>query len=293
MKNTLALISLTLVLLTGLVVPAFAAEEIQKQILPTSPLYLLVKVKETVQQFLTFNQDSKTQLLENFAEQRIREMEYADFAGDEEALSASLDRYRAQKTLTLGHVKGASDAKVVERVKEGTLEQQQTMTKMQLEIVGSPGVQQRIVETQKEIADEVKKTVEVVQGTAEAAEVENKIHYVWLDPNADASGNLPPLPDEIGKWEYAPGTEGRDDTGKVVEITYAPGTEVGGEAGNKIEIIWAPGTEGPGEGGIEYEGGPGVVIEKDTGTGTGGVKKIEVQQAPGTGGGKVEIKQEP
>lgn len=295
MKKVVFILTLTL-FASFLVAPAFAAEEVQKQILPTSPLYLLVKVKESVQQFLTFNPTAKAQLLENFAAQRVREMEYASFANDDEALDLSLNRYQAQKKQVLGYVQGASDSKVIDQIKEGTLEQQKVMTKTQMGVGGSEDVQQRIVEVQKEIAGEVKKTVEVVQGVDEAVEVENKTRYIWLDPNADASGKLPPLPDEIGKWEYAPGTEGRDDTGKVVEITYAPGTEAGGETGNKVEIVWAPGTEGGGEGGVEYEGGPGVVIEEDKGTGTGGVKKIEIQQAPGMGveeSKQVEIKEEP
>lgn len=285
MKRVAFIILLTFALLVPcLVTPASAAGEVQKQLLPTSPLYTLVKIKEAVQQFLTFNQNSKAQLLESFTEQRVREMKYADFAGDDKALNASLDHYQVQKIQTLGYIKGASDSKVVEQVKEGTLEQQQTMTKMQLKIEISADVQRRIVEVQKEVAGEVKKTIEVVQGDDEAAEMDNKIHYVWLDPNADATGKLPPLPDEIKEWEYAPGTDGRDETGKVVEITYAPGTKAGGESGNKIEILWAPGAEKPGEGGVKYEGGSGVVVEKDTGIGTGGVKKIEIRQVPGTGG---------
>ncbi len=279
MKKHLLAVLLTLTLLLSfLVTPTFAAEEVPKQILPTSPLYLLVKVKESVQQLLTFNQTAKTQLLENFAEQRIREMEYAKFSNDNDALDASLSRYQSQKTQALGYVKGASDAKVVEQVKEKTLEQQQTMTKMQIE--GSEGVQERIVEVQKEVAVETKKTVEVVQGVDKAVEVENKTRYIWLDPNADASGNLPPLPDEIGKWEYAPGTEGRDETGKVVEITYAPGTTAGGDAGEKVQIQWAPGTEGGGESQVQYEGGPSVVIQSAPRTGSDEVKKVEIKQEP-------------
>ena len=94
MRKILVPLLLTFVLLSHcLIVPAFAAEEVQKQILSTSPLYLLVKVKESVQQFLTFNQSSKAELLENFAKQRIREIEYAQFSEDGDALSASLDRY--------------------------------------------------------------------------------------------------------------------------------------------------------------------------------------------------------
>ena len=122
MKRTLALTLLALVLLSPyLVTPALAAEDVQKQILPTSPLYLLVKIKESVQQFLTFNQSSKAELLEGFAEQRIREMEYADFASDDEALNSSLDRYQAQKTQALGYVEGASDSKIMDQIRERTL----------------------------------------------------------------------------------------------------------------------------------------------------------------------------
>lgn len=281
------MITLTFVLLTScLVTPAFAVGETQKQLLPTSPFYLLIKVKESVQQFLTFNQDSKVELLENFAQQRVREMEYASFINNNDALDISLNRYQTQKTQVLGQVKGISNTKVVEEIKENTLEQQQTMTKMQLQVETSKDVQQRIVEVQKEVAVEVKKTIEVVQGSEEAAEMDNKIHYVWLDPNADAGGKLPALPDEIKEWEYAPGTEGRDESGRVIEITYAPGTTAGGETGNKIEIQWAPGTEGGTESKVQYEGASRIVIQEDKGKDTDGIKKIEIQQVPGTNGGK-------
>jgi len=289
MKKIFLILALTL-FTSVLVTPVFAAEEVQKQILPTSPLYFLVKAKESVQQFLTFNQNSKAQLLENFAAQRIKEVEYANFTGDEKALTALLDRYQTQKTQVLGYVKGVSDSKLVEVVKEGTVAQQQTLTQMQLQIEGSPGVAQRVVEVQKEIAGEVKNTVEVIEGTEEAAEIENKLHYVWLDPNADASGKLPPLPDEIGKWEYAPGTEGRDEKGRVVEFTVTTeGGVVEVAPGEKVQIQWAPGTEGAGESGVKYEGGPQTVVEGGPTEGGGGAKKVVIQEAPGGGKTKVEV----
>jgi len=271
MKKVLALTLLTLALLSPLfATPAFAAEEVQKQILPTSPVYLLVKIKESVQQFFTFNQSSKAELLEGFAEQRIKEMEYAEFSDDGDALGVSLDRYQAQKTQALGYVKGASDSRVIERIKEGTLEQQQIMTKMQLEVEGSEGVQQHIVEVQKEVAVEMTRTVEVVQNVEKSVEIDNKVRYVWLDPNADASGNLPSLPDEIIEdWEYAPGTEGRDESGRVVEVTYAPGTTAGGEGGGTVKIEWAVDT-----------GPPTVATDQTT-----DVKKVVIQQAPVDGEG--------
>lgn len=291
MKKFAFMITLTFVLLTScLVIPAFAVGEVQKQLLPTSPFYLLIKVKESVQQLLTFNQTSKVQLLENFAQQRVREMEYASFVNNNDALDISLNRYQTQKTQVLGQVKGISNTKVVEEIKENTLEQQQTMTKMQLQVETSKDVQQRIVEVQKEVAVEVKKTVEIIQGSEEAAEIDNKIHYVWLDPNADAGGKLPPLPDEIKEWEYAPGTEGRDESGRMVEITYAPGTTAGGEAGNKIEIQWAPGTEDGTKSEVQYEDASKVVIQQDKGKDTGGIKQVEIQSVPGkTNGGSKKI----
>lgn len=270
MKKILALTLLTFVLVSpNLVAPAFAAEEVQKQLLPTSPVYLLVKIKESVQQFLTFNQSSKAELLEGFAEQRIKEMEYANFSDDNGALDASLDRYQAQKTRALECVKGTSDEKVMNLIRERTILQQRTMTKLQLRTETTERVQQRIVEVQKGVAEETKTAVGDVLGADEAVEMDNELHYVWLDPNADASGNLPPLPDEIiEEWEYAPGTEGRDDNGKVVEITYAPGTKAGGDAGNKVEIEWAVET-----------GPPTVVTDQDGDGGAGGgIKKVIIQQ---------------
>ncbi len=301
MKKFLALTLLALVL-SGFSVaaPALAAEEVEKQLLPTSPLYLLVKVKETIQQFLTFDQSAKAELLEDFTDQRIKEMDYASFSGNEKALKLSLDRYQMQKTQALGSVQGANDSAVVDQIRERTLEQQRTMTRMQLASEGSEDIQRDIVKTQKEIAEETERTVEVVQSVDKAIEVKNETQYIWLDPNADTSGKLPSLPDKMGQWEYAPGTEGRDGTGRVVEVTFAPGTTAGGAAGSTVGIQWAPGTTGAGEGGVVYEGGPKIVIQDmgggDSGGGGGGGKNIEVQQAPGNGGagsgvkqGKVEI----
>lgn len=279
MKRILALTFLTLTLFNfSLTTPALAAEEVQKQLLPTSPLYLLVRVKESIQQFLTFNQSSKARLLERFSEQRIKEMDYASFSDNNNALNVSLDRYQAQKTLALKYAERTNDSLVVDQIKEGALEQQKAMTKMQLEVEGSEGVQQHIVEVQKEVAGEMKKTVEIVQGTEEGAEMDEKTRYIWLDPNVDVSGELPPLPDELIKWEYAPGTEGRDDDDRVVEVTFAPETEIGADTGNKLQVQWAPGTEGEGGGGVQYEGGLRVVAPGTEGEGSGGGKKIEIEE---------------
>jgi len=261
--------------------PALAAEDVEEQLLPTSPLYLLVKVKEAVQQFLTFDQAAKAELLDEFTEQRIKEMDYAAFSDDDDALELSLDRYQVQKTRALEHAEGANDSVVVERIRERTREQQRVMTQMQLTVEGSEGVQQHIVETQMDIAEETERVVEVVISVDEAVKVVNETRYIWLDPNADADGSLPSLPDKMSQWEYAPGTDGRDENGRMVEVTFAPGTTAGGEAGNKVGIEWAPGTEGAGEATVTYDGGPKMVIQ-DMGRGGGGggrTDSVEVEIA--------------
>lgn len=284
MKKFLALTLLALVLSSfSVAAPALAAEDVETQLLPTSPLYLLVKVKEAVQQFLTFDQSAKAELLDEFTEQRIKEMDYASFSGDDDALELSLDRYQMQKTRALEHAEEANDSVVVDQIRERTLEQQRTMTHMQLTIEDSEGVQRHIVKTQMEIAEETERVVAVVISIDEAVKVVNDTRYIWLDPNADASGNLPPLPDEMVEWEYAPGTEGRDEAGRVVEITFAPGTTSGGAAGNKVGIEWAPGTEGAGEATVTYDGGPKMVIQDTRGGGSGGgggrIDRVEVEIA--------------
>jgi len=268
MKKILALTLLTLLLLSfGSARSALAAPEVQKQLLPTSPLYLLVRAKESIQQLLTFNQSSKAKLLEGFAEQRIKEMDYASFTNDDDALSLSLDRYQAQKAQALEYVKGASDSQVVDQIKEGGLEQQKAMTKMQLQTKVSEDTAQRIVEVQKDVVEKTKNTVTIVQSIEEAIKMEEEVHYIWLDPNVDTSDKSPSLPDEIDKWEYSPGTAGRDDDDRIVEFNRAPGTEGQGEGGSseKIKLEWAPATEGKGESGVKYENAPKVVNQGTVG----------------------------
>ncbi|MBU1110409.1 hypothetical protein KKB83_02240 [Patescibacteria group bacterium] len=290
MKKTFTTTLLALIFLSCcLSSSVLAAAEVQKQLLPTSPFYTLVKVKESIQQFLTFRQSSKATLLEGFADQRVEEMNYASSIDDHNALDLSLDRYQQQKTQAIEYAEGTSDSVVVDKIKEGTLNQQKEMTKMQLQVEGSEGVQQRIVEVQKEVAVEVKKTVQIVQGSEKAIELDEKTHYIWLDPNVDASGNLPPLPDELIKWEYAPGTEGRDSDNRVIETILTPEIKetnaVDGATvvDNKIEIQWAPGLEGEGKSGVQYENSPKVVIQDEQGGSNGDNKEVQVQQTSVTG----------
>ncbi|MFH1896190.1 MAG: DUF5667 domain-containing protein [bacterium] len=276
---------------------AFAAGASQDPLLPTSPLYVFVKIKESVQQLFTFDQDSKTALLEEFSQQRIDEMSYAASENDTTALNLSLERYQSQKTKALGYVKGASDTRIAQQVRETALEQQRVMTRLQLQVGGTGNIQQNIVRVQKEVAVETKNTIGAVLGAETAQETENNTRYVWLDPNADTNGNLPPLPDEIAKWEYAPGTQGRDEVGRVVEYTMAPGTGGQGTGGQTVQVQWAPGTEGGGESGVVYEGGPKVVVVGggdsgsggNTVSGGGGGNQVEGGGNQIQGGGKEEV----
>ena len=57
--------------------------EISKELLPTSFWFNFVKIKEAVQlNVLTFEDTSKATLLEDFTDQRVDEMEYADSVED-------------------------------------------------------------------------------------------------------------------------------------------------------------------------------------------------------------------
>lgn len=263
MKKLLLALSFSLLFLT-LPAGSYAAETPPKQILPTSPLYLIVQIKESIQSLLTFDQTAKVELLEQFVDQRIQEINYATAIGNESAATKALDRFEQQKTQALKLAQASGDQPLVERLEERTVEQQREMTQIQLQSENTV-VQEKIVEVQKSVAENTVEVVQDIVGEAGAAATEEKIVNIWRDPNADVNGNLPPLPEN---WEYAPGTEGRDGTGKVIiegdASTWAPGAEGAGEGGVTVEgnpSQWAPGTKGAGEGDVKVEGNqPGVYV---------------------------------
>ncbi|MEA3356961.1 MAG: DUF5667 domain-containing protein [Patescibacteria group bacterium] len=237
-------------------------DEISKELLPTSFWYNLVKVKEAVQlNVLTFKETSKATVLEDFTDQRVDEMSYAESVEDYEALDLVVERYESQKTDALEYAESAADDPVMNQIKENTLEQQQTMTQMQLRLEEGQEVQKNIVEVQNNVAEWVVDTVEAVQGEESSAEFDEQLIVVWMDPNADDLGNLPPLPDTVdaGNWVYAPGTEGRGEGGVVIEYSVAVD-----EADDEVD--------------------GNVIIEENLGGGTGGGEDGNVVIDEGTGG---------
>lgn len=235
MKRTIVLwLIVTLMVFPGMV----GAQESMpaKTILPTSRLYFLVQVKEFIQlNLLTFGQSSKAKVLGDFADQRVKEIEYAASIDDITSIDLIADEYQSQTLQALDQVKKSEDTATLDQLKNRIIEQQKTITQTQLEVKDNELVQTKLVVVQKQIANQTKTVVNEVQGEDAATELESQVQVIWRDPNADVNGNLPPLPD---KWEYEPGTQGRDDTGKVViegdASPLAPGTQ--GQGISEVEI---------------------------------------------------------
>lgn len=278
-KTIFASLVLTLVIL-GTCQVTKAEEVIKEQTLPTSSLYLWVKTKEFVQlNLFTWKKSSKTELLADFTDQRIAEMNYAQSVNDTDAIDLSLSRYEWQKTKELQYTQNSNDDAIMTQIKERTLEQQREMTKLQLSLENNDEVQQNMVEVQKNVANQIKETVRVVEGEEGAAQVELQTRYIWIDPNADTSGNLPPLPDNAGNWEYAPGTSGRDTTGKVVEIQITTSSEA-----NSVKV--------EGQNSVKVEGsndGTSTTVETNSSSSNGNSVRVETNQGSGSSGNSQNV----
>lgn len=275
-KTIFASLVLVLVIL-GTCQIAKAEEAIKEQTLPTSSLYLWVKTKEFVQlNLFTWKKSSKTELLADFTDQRIDEMNYAQSIDDTDAVDLALSRYQWQKTKELQYTQNVNDDAIMTQIKERTLEQQREMTKLQLNLENNDNLQQNMVEVQKNVANQIKETVNVVEGEEGAAQVELQTRYIWIDPNADANGNLPPLPDNAENWEYAPGTSGRDTTGKVVEIQITIDSEA-----NSVKI--------DGQNSVKVEGsndGSSTTVETNS---NGNSVRVETNQGSGDSGNSQNV----
>ncbi|EKD57027.1 MAG: hypothetical protein ACD_58C00021G0005 [uncultured bacterium] len=209
---------------------------VEKVLLPDSGLYVWVKTKEFVRlNILTYQDGSKAKVLESFTETRVKEMNYADYIKNDNALDKSLNRYQSQKEKALNYAEKSDKDEIINEIKDQTVEQQKQMTKIQID-TDNANLQNNIVVVQKNIANKVINTVEITQGKDKATEIENQINYVWVDPNADENGNLLKLPD---KWEYAPGTQGRDSAGKLIKVQTDQGeVEIyqGSNASGQIKV---------------------------------------------------------
>jgi hypothetical protein len=234
------------------VTPTLAADTASTT-LPTSNVYTWVKVKEFVRlNVITFKKASKIKVLESFSATRIAELQAAVTRSDNEAIDPALTRYSNQKTKALQLAQKLSDEALLNQVRERTLEQQRTMTELQVALEGQGDVQQNIVRTQKEVADQVINTVRVVVGEAGANEVVESTKEVWYAPGT--SGVAPPA-----GWTYEGGAKN----------TYAPGTSAGGTGGTVIEggSQYAPGTT---SGGTSSNTTSNTVIEGNAGSNTSG-----------------------
>ena len=242
---------------------ARAADSIEKITLPSSNVYTWVKAKEwTKINLLTFSKARKARLYNGYSDRRVSEMKYAKSIGDIESITKSLSRFQTQKQKALELAEKANDKTIMEGIREKTIEQQRTMTELQLQMDDSTDLQKEVVNTQKQVATRTVETVKVVEGDDQATTVDKQIWTVWRDPNADVNGKLPELP---AKLEYAPGTAPGGTGGWVYEggskQVWAPGTSGGGTAtnqqsGNVVEGGQG-GTASGGQSGNVVEGGQG------------------------------------
>lgn len=212
----------------------FATDSVEPITLPTSSVFTWVKVKEWVKiNLFTFKGTSKAGIYNGYSDRRISEMEYALEQDDEISIDRSLERFETQKQKALEYAKNAKDKGVMQRIRERTLEQQRTMTKLQLQLSNNGDLQQNVVRVQKQIAIDTKGSVEIVEGTEAAVKVETQTWVVWRDPNADVNGNLPKI-ENTAELEYAPGTIPGGTGGRVYEgggkQIWAPGTSAGGSS---------------------------------------------------------------
>jgi len=156
-------------------------------------------------------------------------MEYAESIGRDNSVLQSLKRYETQKRTAFELLEQSGNQNALNAVKERTLEQQRSMTALQLRIENNGDLQQNVVRVQKQVVEQTMNVVNVFEGQSEAAEIERKTWVIWRDPSADVNGNLPTLPDKL---EYAPGS--------------APGGTGGWVYEGGSKQIWAPGTSGGG-----------------------------------------------
>jgi len=233
---------------------AFSADSVEPITLPTSGVFTWVKVKEWVKiNLLTFKGTSKAGIYNGYSDRRISEMEYALEQDDEISIDRSLERFEAQKQKALEYAKNADDKAIMERIRKRTLEQQRTMTKLQLQLSNNGDLQQNVVRVQKQIANQTRESVEIVEGTESAVKVETQTWVIWRDPNADINGNLPKI-ENTAELEYAPGTSPGGTGGRVYEgggkQIWAPGTSAGGSSStqNSDNVVNTDSSSGSGSG---------------------------------------------
>jgi len=222
---------LVLILVLTISPKSSAEEQASKTSLPTASSYSWVKVKEFLSLNLsTYKKTSKASVLDGFTQKRMEELNYAYSVANNDAMDQILSRYENQRNLSYNYAKNANDEALLNKVRERTLEQQRTMTKLQLTLENAE-LQGNIVKIQKNVATNMENTILNTQGESEANVAKQEIEQVWYAPGTTASG--PPA-----GWTYAPGTSGEK---------YAPGTSGTGASIDNAQRVYAPGTSSTGD----------------------------------------------
>lgn len=199
---------------------AVQAANIQKQILPSSYLYLFVRAKESIRLSLAFSNYSKADILDNYASQRVNEIKYANLIGDDKNTELSLNRYRTQKAKSLQYAKNAYNEALMAKIKERTITQQREMTLAQVKLNNNE-LRNKIIEIQKETANQVMATTEAIEGTQASEILKNEVRAIWY--TAGTSTDAPPA-----DWVYKGGSS----------VIYADGTSGSSNTtGNKVNNI--------------------------------------------------------
>ena len=186
-----------LIFLLGLSSPAYAALGFFK---PTSKLYFLQPALESVKLFFTFSKEAKTDYLLQLTDRRTDEMAL-------EQSTSTVNRYQANFAKLEKLATTVKDSeRVVEKIKEASLRQQEVLAKVYSQVPVS--AQAAIMNAQENSAKHVEKMIESAQNGVKAKEYrdqtnqirqierlgqQNKIDRVLLEgtPQAIPEGGIP------------------------------------------------------------------------------------------------------
>lgn len=215
---------------------------------------LLLKIKDNLQYFFTFGVDNKITLLDKQAEAKLNLAQ--DYAADGKQVEVknSVQNYLQVKQKQGDLLDQADDDNSLNQVRQRTLEQQQTMEQLKLQV--GEDIKPEIVQAQEQVVNQVAQHVVVANGVEGRDEFFQQVEHVW-----------------------APGTGPGGESG----TQYAPGTSAGGSAGVVVvggSIRFAPGTSAGGDSTHTYEGGAGQQFAPGSSAGgnaTNDTKNVEVK----------------
>ncbi|MCX6810453.1 MAG: hypothetical protein NTY30_01795 [Candidatus Berkelbacteria bacterium] len=248
MKKTLLILVASLVIF--LATSALAANGQSK--LPTQLTY----AKEWINlNLLTWKSESKVKTLDNYATERVANIQTASQSSDDSGVSTMADRYLQLKDKETNIIKTKNiSADTINMVVSRELERQKTLSTIRQE-TKSETVKNQIVKAQEEAVSKTKSAILKKQQDTDVKEFENDIVGAWRDPD----GTIDPS-NEKNTRVYAAGTTGEGINGVLIDSGEAKITQDSG----KLKIEYAPGT------------GPSSV------TSDSGQKKWTIQQSNGT-----------